>query len=183
MVKTDRRILKSRDAIKKALISLMADHGFDSLTIQQIADEANVNRATIYLHYLDKYDLLDKMIEEHIGELKTTCQTACQLEWVGATAVFCEYFDTHYPFFSLMLANNGAPYFRKHFLEFLREAFKPELDMNQKQNQGMDASVILEFVSSAYVGVVENWLKSENKIPHAALAEQLGRLLERVMEE
>ncbi|MEJ8305229.1 TetR/AcrR family transcriptional regulator [Saccharibacillus sacchari] len=181
MVKIDRRIIKSREAIKKALIELMAHQDFDHITIQQIADQANVNRATIYLHYLDKYDLLDKMMEEQIDELKKTSETACQLEWIGATEVFCEYFDTHYPFFSLMLANSGSPYFRKHFLRFLLEAFENELDMNQVQNQDMDPSIILEFTSSAYVGVIESWLKKESRVHHSILAEQLGRLLERVM--
>ena len=52
MPKVDRRILKSQEAIKKALIELMAKNNFDDITIQDIADRANVNRGTIYLHYL-----------------------------------------------------------------------------------------------------------------------------------
>lgn len=59
MPKVDRRITKSQEAIKKALIELMSEKSFDDITIQDIADRANVNRGTIYLHYLDKFDLLD----------------------------------------------------------------------------------------------------------------------------
>lgn len=66
MSKVDRRILKSQEAIKKAVIELMSKKNFDEITIQNISDKANVSRGTIYLHYLDKYDLLDKLIEEHI---------------------------------------------------------------------------------------------------------------------
>lgn len=58
MSKVDRRILKSQEAIKKAVIELMAEKSFDDITIQDISDRANVSRGTIYLHYLDKYDLL-----------------------------------------------------------------------------------------------------------------------------
>ncbi|NGY75686.1 helix-turn-helix transcriptional regulator [Bacillus megaterium] len=46
------------------------------MTIQDIADKANVNRGTIYLHYMDKYDLLDKMIEEHMNNLEELCHSA-----------------------------------------------------------------------------------------------------------
>ncbi len=60
MAKVDRRILKSQEAIKKAVTELMTKKRFDDITIQDIADKANVNRGTIYLHYMDKYDLLDK---------------------------------------------------------------------------------------------------------------------------
>lgn len=60
MSKIDRRILKSREAIKNAVVQLMSEKNFDDITIQDISDQANVSRGTIYLHYVDKYDLLGK---------------------------------------------------------------------------------------------------------------------------
>lgn len=66
----DRRILKSQEAIKNAFIELMSEKNFDQITIQNISDRANVGRRTIYHHYMDKYDLLDKIIEEHINSLQ-----------------------------------------------------------------------------------------------------------------
>ena len=55
MVKVDRRVLKTQESLKKAVIELMIEKNFDDITIQDIADRANVNRGTIYLHYQDKY--------------------------------------------------------------------------------------------------------------------------------
>ncbi|NUU61943.1 TetR/AcrR family transcriptional regulator [Paenibacillus sp. JW14] len=46
----DRRILKTRSAIKKAFIELMAEKKFEEITINQISERANLNRGTIYLH-------------------------------------------------------------------------------------------------------------------------------------
>ena len=63
MKKLDRRVVKTLDAIKKAILELMNEKNFDDITIQDISDRANVNRSTVYLHYLDKYDLLDKLID------------------------------------------------------------------------------------------------------------------------
>jgi len=57
MTKVDRRILKSQEAIKKAVIELMSQKNFDGITIQDISDRANVSRGTVYLHYVDKYDV------------------------------------------------------------------------------------------------------------------------------
>jgi AcrR family transcriptional regulator len=74
MSKVDRRIAKSQEAIKNAVIELMSEKNFDDITIQEISDRANVSRGTIYLHYLDKYDLLDKLITEHIEELRDMVQ-------------------------------------------------------------------------------------------------------------
>lgn len=67
MTKVDRRVQKTQTAIKSAILELMAEKDFEDITIRDIADKANVNRGTIYLHYVNKYDLLDKIIEEHIN--------------------------------------------------------------------------------------------------------------------
>ncbi|WP_420832529.1 TetR/AcrR family transcriptional regulator [Paenibacillus periandrae] len=41
----------------------MSEKNFDQITIQDISDRANVSRRTVYLRYMDKFDLLDKLIE------------------------------------------------------------------------------------------------------------------------
>lgn len=179
MTKVDRRILKTQEALKKALIDLMSEKNFDDITIQDLSDRANVSRGTIYLHYLDKYDLLDKLIEEHINVLQVLCESAAELDFIEATLMWTEYFDTNYSFFSLMLASKGAPYFRNRFLNFLMGEFKHEVDVTKGINQGLNEEVIISFVASAYVGVVEWWFKNEKPVTHQVLAEQLGTLLER----
>ncbi|WP_424767855.1 TetR/AcrR family transcriptional regulator [Paenibacillus sp. sgz302251] len=69
MAELDRRIFKTQESLRKAVIGLMTEKNFDEITIQDIADRANVNRGTIYLHYQDKYDLVDKLVESHLSEL------------------------------------------------------------------------------------------------------------------
>lgn len=179
MTKVDRRILKSQEAIKNAFIELMSKKSFDEITIQDIADRANVGRRTVYLHYLDKYDLLDKLMEEHINQLGETSEWACEEEWVDATLIFFEYFERNYLFFSTMLASKGAPAFRSKFLEFLTEKFKDEVDKGK--NQGLSEDVIVKFAANAYVGVLESWLKEGMPSPPETIAKQLGELLERIV--
>src|SRR5687767_9297031 len=100
MAKVDRRIAKSQIAIKKAVTELMSEKSFDDITIQDIADRADVNRGTIYLHYTDKYDLLDKMIEEHILNLRELCKSAIEMTFQEGNYVWYEYFERNYLFFS-----------------------------------------------------------------------------------
>ena len=175
----DRRVLKSQEAIKNALIELMLEKNFDQITLQDISNRANVGRRTIYHHYMDKYDLLDKLMEEHINKLRETSEWACEKEWVDATQIFFEYFESNYLFFSTMLASKGAPSFRSKFLEFLIEEFKDKVDKGK--NQGLSEDVIVNFAANAYVGVWESWLKDGlPKTPHV-MADELGSLLERIV--
>ncbi|QGQ45773.1 TetR/AcrR family transcriptional regulator [Metabacillus sediminilitoris] len=182
MTKVDRRVVKTKEAIKKAILELMNEKNFDDITIQDISDRANVNRSTVYLHYLDKFDLLDKLIEEHINELKETNEWACQEEWVEATEVFFEYFGNHYLFFSTMLTSKeAAPYFRSKFLKYVMEGFKEELHETNRKNEGLNEDVIVKFAANAYVGVLESWLKDGMPSPPQSIARELGTLLDRIL--
>lgn len=182
MEKVDRRILKTQEALKMALIELMTEKNFDDITIQELSDKANVSRGTIYLHYMDKYDLLDKLIEIHIHELRDRCKAAADLDFTTGSLIWTEYFEQNYAFFSMMLTSKGAPFFRNRFLEFLVEEFKDEVDTTQGKNEGLDKDLVVQFVASSYVGVVEWWFTNERPVTHQVLAEQLGSLLDRICE-
>ena len=54
----DRRVERTRQQLKSALMQLVAEKGYDAITIQEITDRANVGRTTFYLHYESKDDLL-----------------------------------------------------------------------------------------------------------------------------
>jgi len=66
---TDPRILRSRRMLMEALARLLARKSLDDISIQEIADEATLNRATFYLHYPDKTSLLQAMAEARFRDL------------------------------------------------------------------------------------------------------------------
>ncbi|WP_235533114.1 TetR/AcrR family transcriptional regulator [Paenibacillus sp. Leaf72] len=160
----------------------MSEKSFDDITIQDLSDQANVSRGTIYLHYMDKYDLLDKLIEKHIDELRERCEASADLDFVTGSVIWTEYFETNYAFFSTMLASKGASLFRSRFLEFLIEEFQDEVDNNHGKNEGLNKELVVQFVASSYVGVIEWWFMNERPVTYIVLAEQLGALLERICE-
>lgn len=62
--KTDRRVMRTQQSIRNALIELMLEKPYEKITIQEIIDRANVGRATFYNHYQDKDDLLLRGVAE-----------------------------------------------------------------------------------------------------------------------
>src|SRR5919198_534909 len=60
----DRRIQRTQQLLRSALMSLIQEKGFESLSVQDIIDRANVGRATFYAHFDNKEDLLASGIEE-----------------------------------------------------------------------------------------------------------------------
>lgn len=62
--KTDARVRRTRDALGDALIALMHEKRFESITVQDVLDRAHVGRSTFYAHYSDKDDLLMSDVDE-----------------------------------------------------------------------------------------------------------------------
>jgi len=64
--KVDPRIKRTHQLLQKAFVELMQEKGFQSITVQDIAERATVNRVTFYAHFEDKYELLEHTIREMI---------------------------------------------------------------------------------------------------------------------
>ena len=69
--KTDARVRRTRDALGDALVALMQEKPFDTITIQDVLDRAHVSRSTFYSHYSDKDDLLLSDAEEFFESIST----------------------------------------------------------------------------------------------------------------
>jgi len=181
MPKVDKRITKSQEAIKRAVIELMSEKNFDHITIQDIADRANVNRGTIYLHYQDKFDLLDKIIEEHINKLRVLCKSAADmdLDFVESNVGWFEYFESNYSFFSTLLASSKASSFRNRFKELLTEEMRNDIDRSKVINQEVNEEVLLQFIVTSFVGIAEWWITKGMPYPPRVIAVQLGILIDR----
>ena len=67
--KTDARVRRTRDALGDALITLMQEKAFETITVQEVLDRAHVSRSTFYTHYSDKDDLLMSDSEEFFEAL------------------------------------------------------------------------------------------------------------------
>src|SRR5512146_1858832 len=63
----DRRVQKTQNLLRAALISLIAEKPYDSIVVKEILDRANVGRSTFYMHFRDKDDLLVSGMYEMVG--------------------------------------------------------------------------------------------------------------------
>jgi AcrR family transcriptional regulator len=66
----DRRQRKTRTVILNTCIALIQEKDFQKITINEIAQRADINRGTFYLHFVDKYDMLDSFENEMIEKIE-----------------------------------------------------------------------------------------------------------------
>ena len=67
--KFDRRVVRTKQQIRRALIELLAEKGESSIAVRELAQRANINRGTFYIHYKDIHDLVSQLMEEAIEKL------------------------------------------------------------------------------------------------------------------
>lgn len=69
--RADRRVLRTREALRGALLGLMVERGWDAIDIQSLCERANIGRSTFYLHYPNKEELLKRSF----GDLRTALRS------------------------------------------------------------------------------------------------------------
>ena len=74
----DPRVRRTRQLIEQAFDELLAEKNFDSITVQDVTERAQINRATFYAHFEDKYALLDHSIrQKFLQEIEGRVLNAC----------------------------------------------------------------------------------------------------------
>ena len=85
----DVRIIKNKRVIENAMILLLQRKEFSKITIQDICQEALVSRSTFYAHYLDKYDLLEKIVDKYFSVLQELIASRFStVELINIDAIF-----------------------------------------------------------------------------------------------
>src|SRR5258708_28119631 len=69
--KVDPRVKRTRHLLQQAFVELMHEKGISASSIQDIAERATLNRATFYIHFDDKYQLLDSIVQEQFHHMLT----------------------------------------------------------------------------------------------------------------
>src|SRR5690625_3934060 len=122
--KTDRRVLRTKEAINRSFLELFSEKEFDRITINDISERANVNRGTVYLHYMDKYDLLDKCIDDHLNKMILSCtftkssqENVNRIEAIESVKSLFIYIGQNFLFFSSMLSNKKTSAFLERMLQ------------------------------------------------------------------
>jgi AcrR family transcriptional regulator len=177
--KNDRRILRTRKLLWEALIALIQEKEYAEITIQDIADRANVNRVTFYLHYRDKQDLLEKSVELIFNDLtsriKPLTGEAFRLDIPpeGMTQVY-QFIAENAKFYRIILGENGIPFLIDRLRKFLTELTVQRFRMlTPEGSQGpVPMEIVAPYAAGSLIGLITWWLENDMPIPPEAFSHQ-----------
>ncbi|MCQ4085560.1 TetR/AcrR family transcriptional regulator [Saccharibacillus sp. JS10] len=174
----DRRVRKTREKLFHTFLTLLREKGFEKITIQEIADRADVNRGTLYLHFQDKFDLLDQSIEKYLQELNESCRIEQSQENPEAALLRTfEYLQQSSDLYMLLVRSEGNPAFRSRLSALLKTSVEQQVD-RFVDNKRMDKVIAVQFLTTAIVGMFEWWLTEGMPYSPTEMVEQLMILLQ-----
>ena len=108
----DRRVQRTRNLLRDALKALILDEGYDGVSIQNITEKANLGRATFYLHYKDKDELLADLMDQQISEFSSQVPQISGNEWwMDDAKALTKLFDLaaeRYDLYRILLIGKGG---------------------------------------------------------------------------
>src|SRR5579863_8236393 len=169
---TDPRILRSRQMLMEALVRLLARKEFEEISIQEIADEATLNRATFYLHYPDKNALLQAMTAARFSDLIarrglsfTNCDGALRAIALGVCDYLVESTGCPSQLAKMSLEGSIIPVVESMFREgAAKHSMSPEVD----------PALLATTAAWAVFGAARRWYQTPDRI----LAEQMAARIE-----
>jgi AcrR family transcriptional regulator len=178
--KTDRRVTRTRKLLQEALIELILEKGYESLTVQEILERAGVGRSTFYAHFRDKDELLMSGFEHMRASLKPPVATGMNDgKILGFTRTV---FENAYEHRRLYLATAGRPS-GAAVQRQLRRTFKGEVraDLAKfapgKAKQDFAFELAVEFVVNSLITVLTFWMDRKTPLPPAAMEERFRILV------
>ena len=156
----DRRTAKTKKAITDALAQLLTEKELHAVTVKEITEIADINRGTFYKHYLDVYDLYDKMEQEIIIDLGLL---VLELEKLPSNLVFThliDYVDDNRAIFRMMYSPNNTSKLRDRFHRLLEGLFRQiESDRNNKDISDITLRYQTNYRSRGCTAVIALWAR------------------------
>jgi AcrR family transcriptional regulator len=168
---TDRRVQRTRRLLHKALMSLILEKKYESITVQEILNRADVGRSTFYMHFQDKDELLFSGFQylqsflETMQEASATVPGKSYERIIGFSLHMFEHAHEYRRVNRALLGSNAEAVVRRRIHSVLAgivwQELKLELENRKLGNCPVSPELLAHFLVSTYISVLTWWLNSK----------------------
>lgn len=185
----DLRITRTKKRISNAVIYLLKEKSYNSISIKDISIKATINRATVYNHYLNKQDLFENVFIDIYTDMEESIYNAnydkhnLDSEHYSPSIFFLlSYIQQHALPFQIIFKNKDIPFIYQEFYNHIYQHFYRKLiDYNSDIKElTIDYEILTHYITSAILGVIENWLKNDMKYSAFHMTRMLTDIVKRV---
>ena len=166
---TDRRVRRTRELLRSALLSLIMEKGYERITVQDILDRADVGRSTFYAHYRDKEALLSAGFEDIRSALTVESEaakkaTGSNREFLQPILAVFRHVEEHRQFWQPLSRKGGADLIIRILHENVDDLVRAHFHAQFPQWKGdpMQFEATTQFVTGACMRLLTWWLDNDD---------------------
>ncbi|WP_455907688.1 TetR/AcrR family transcriptional regulator [Streptomyces hydrogenans] len=179
----DRRVRRTRAALRQALVELVLDKGFHAVTVEEITERADVGRATFYAHYRDKEDLLVGVVRDLAEDRERLLPAVRQAHAEGFTGLPVKYIFEHAeqekPVYQVILRGEGDGRALREFTDLIRTDAEAAFRARVEQ-LAVTPRIPLDIVARAWtgelIGLLTWWVENDTGYGAAEITAHLRDL-------
>lgn len=133
--KNDRRVRRTKKALREGLSELMLEKELRNITVQELADKADIHRATFYVHYSDIYDLYEQMENEIVKEIKAIIISEPKNTYEELFHTLIDYIYENSNVFRMFLSRKNGYSFYTRICDFIENDYLEFWQEESKEKQ------------------------------------------------
>lgn len=171
--RTDRRIRYTKMILKDSFVKILRQKPISKITVKEICDDADINRATFYKYYYDQYDLLQQIENELTEGISHHLSQYNLKEKLDASAEMLEnileFIKQNADLFDLLLNFQGDIMFQQEVTQIIGQQHFTSLAINPKHSKEDEAYLFL-FLANGCIGIIKKWLADNTTKPVPEIA-------------
>ena len=183
---TDRRVRKTQKALETALAELMLQKELRYITIQELADKADIHRATFYSHYHDVYDLYEHLEQNVILELSNIITEDPTHSYEQTYLALIDYFYSNQTLSRVLFSvNSGTTQFQKDIYDLIEKKY---LNIWKYEEPNIVITERIQYIATyhiqGFISLISKWVNQNFSLPKdeiASLLKVLDNNIDRVM--
>jgi len=178
----DPRVKRTRALIEQAFNGLLEEKGFQSISVQDITERAEINRSTFYAHFVDKYALLETSITQTFRqEMEKRTLSACHYSVENLQALIVTVCDF------IMQANTHCLATDSQFEILVEKQVKQEIrDLLEywleQSGSTVDPKMAATAASWAIYGLALQWSNDKQQAKAESFAEQISPQIQAILQ-
>ena len=184
----DRRVRKTKTAIKNAFIQLLEEKDLEKITIQNITQLADVNRGTFYLHYEDKYILLSDMEDEYTLALSSAVDFDKVIMQNDDLEAFAKYFTEdilkkvvtylydHIDFYKVIFSLERKSQIENKISDIMLNNMKKNVS-NNNTIADIPLDYFHSYTAGAMISFIKHWVQDEDRMNPETVVDYLFKII------
>ena len=167
----DRRSLRTRNALRNALLELIIERGWDDISVQDLCDRANIGRSTFYTHYTNKDALLIGSLDDLRGNLRQARRDGRATDGrstFGFALSLIEHAQEQRRLFSTLVGRRSGYAVQQRFREMVIKLVGEELPVGNAP--GLPRTAAQRWIAGAFVELLGWWIEQRSPLPPPELA-------------